>query len=235
MKRILPIVMILFLSTTFTSFAQKSKTDERPEIIRDRLMVDVFHSFWMGAPSQVNTNKLHPGFNVSAMWDFKMPNKLPLSFGLGVGATYYTQFSDALLQKDPTTTTSSPQMLYYVLPKDDDFEYKLNRLNYVSCNIPFEFRYRHQSGFKVNVGIRLGLVAEISQTYRGDNPDGVGEDLARKSFEIYGKMKYNFDVYMRAGWKYVSLYYCYQVTSLFENGKGPKMSPMSLGVTWNIF
>lgn len=233
MKKVTVLLLTLLISMGQLSIAQTDKPSsntEKPEIIRDRLMVDVYHSFWMGVPNRVNVNKLHPGFNISAMWDFKLPNKGPFSFGLGLGVSYYTQFSDALLDID-----SKPWVMRYYVIDTANIKYDLNRMTYVNCNIPLEFRYRHQSGFKISLGVRLGLVAEISQTYKGRNPNGNDEKIWMKNYAIYNKQKYNFDVYLRTGWKYVSFYYCLQLTKLFEDGKGPQIAPMSIGVTWNIF
>ncbi len=229
------IVLVIILGLSFFGYTltaqptEGKRPDDKPEIIRDRLLIDVFHSFWMGMPGEVNSNKLNPGFNISAMWDFKSKSKSPFSFGLGLGVTYYSQFSDAMLQYD----RKNDLMKYYVLPNDTMF--KRNRVTYINCNIPLEFRYRHSNGFKVTVGVRVGIVAEISHLYRGNNPDGSINYLNRKSFEIYNKQKFNFDAYLRIGWKYVSLYYCYQLTPLFERDKGPRIMPMSLGFTWNLF
>ena len=212
---------------------EKNKGKEtKVEIFRDRLMVDVFHTFWLNSPTTINTKQFNPGFNVALMWDFKQANKGPMSFGLGLGVTYHTQFTDALLQMDD----ASKIMKYFVLPeKTDYFKYKLNRISYVSCNIPLELRYRHSSGFKFTVGVRLGLIAELSQRYKGDDYKESGNQQNYKTFEIHNKQKFNFDVYARCGWKFVSVFYSYQVNKVFENGKGPLVSPMSLGLTITLF
>ena len=201
---------------------------ERIEIVRDRLMVDIFHSFWFGVPSQVNDN-FNPGFNVSVMWDFHEKKNTPFSFGLGIGMSYHTQFSNALFQYD----SIADLMRYNLIP--DGIDYKLNRLTYINCHIPLEFRYRANNGLKFTLGLRLGLIAEISQRYKGDNILNIGDEQNFKSFEISNKQKYNFDVFLRFGWKYVSFYYSYQVNSLIEDGKGPKIHPMSLGITISLF
>lgn len=244
MKRTLLLVVLFMVSTLQMVVAQSSddkntsgstsvpvekKDAERVEIFRDRLMVDVFHTFWMGMPSQVNHNKFHPGFNVSMMWDFRISPNSPISFGLGLGTSYYTQFSNAMLQYD-----SIPDVMRYsLLP--GDVEYDLNRMTYINCHIPLEFRYRHSNGFKFTIGARLGLIAEISHRYKGPNLSGTGAEQNFKNFEVFNKQKYNFDIFMRCGWKFVSVYYSYQVNKLFESGKGPKINPMSLGISFSIF
>jgi hypothetical protein len=212
-------------------FAQKLKK-EAVEVFRDRLIVDVFHSFWMNKPSTV-TQKFNPGFNVAVLWDVKTTKNSPISFGLGVGCIFQTQFSNAQLRYDQTAKLNK----YYILPesviKKDSL--KLNRMTYINCNIPLEFRYRHKNGFKFTVGARLGLIAELSQRYKGQNIEGTGTSENYKYFLKTGRQNVNFDVYIRAGWKFVGIYYSYQVTKLFTDGKGPAVNPMSLGISLSLF
>jgi len=235
MKKTTLLLALLLVSFYSTLTAQTSETptqnEERPEVIRDRLVIDVFHSFWMRTPKEINTKKMHPGFNLSLMWDFKQNRKGSVSFGLGLGVTYHSQFSDAQLRYNAADDVTR----YAVLPLAKD-SIKFNRMDYISCNIPLEFRYRNQSnGFKFTIGVRVGLIAEVSQTYKGVNPDLAGNQIKIKSFEAKNKQPFNFDAYMRMGWKHVSFYYSYQVTNIYQKEKGPQMSPMSVGVSWNIF
>jgi len=228
---------ICFSSVLFTYAQEENLIDikktlqkEAVEVFRDRLVVDVFHTFWMKVPTNV-THKFNPGFNVAVFWDFKATKKSPISFGLGVGCTYHTQFSNAQLRYNNEDKTK-----YYVLPDlVADSTMKINRLTYINCNIPLEFRYRHKSGFKFSVGVRLGLVAELSQRYKGknyENPDIIDN---YKYFLKNDRQKFNFDVYMRCGWKFVGIYYSYQVNKLFNEGKGPAVTPMSLGISLSLF
>jgi hypothetical protein len=205
---------------------------EAVEIFRDRLVVDVFHSFWFNAPASTNiSKKFDPGFNVAVLWDFKANKKSPISFGLGVGCTFHTQFSNAQLQYDKHTDLTK----YYVLPSVIADSMKLNRVTYINCNIPLEFRYRHKNGFKFTVGVRLGLVAELSQRFKGKNYEDNYREENVKYFLTNNRQKVNFDVYMRCGWKFVGVYYSYQVNALFNEGKGPKVNPMSVGISLSLF
>lgn len=202
--------------------------EEKPEIIRDRLVMDVYHSFWMGMPTGVNHMKFDPGFAISALWDFKLPNKSPLSFGLGLCFTYYSQFTDALLKVGDGWV-----MRYNVI--NSDIKYKLNRINYMNCSIPIEFRYRHKCGFKFAVGARVGLIAEVSQNYKGPDPTGINENRYYKNREIYNTQNYSVEVYTRIGWKAIAVFYSCHVTKIFDNDKGPAIFPMSLGISISAF
>ncbi|MBO4503926.1 MAG: outer membrane beta-barrel protein [Bacteroidales bacterium] len=202
--------------------------DKKPVVFRDRLIMDIYHTFWMGMPKEVNHMKFDPGFNVSAIWDFKIKQK-PVAIGLGVGISYYSQYSDALLLYDETDQV----MRYNLLPEGVNF----NRLkmNYFHVNIPLEFRYRAQNGFKFTIGARAGLVCGVSQKYKGDNPLNPSDTLRIKNLRIENKMKYCVDVYARIGWKFVDVYYSFQATPMFTESKGPKIRPMSVGISLSIF
>ena len=236
MKYLKIIFLFTFLCSFFVAFAQeenRTETKQLPakvevEIFRDRLIVDVFHSFWFHVPTHVS-HKFNPGFNVAVLWDFKTKKESPISFGLGVGCTYHTQFSNAQLRYDGKDEITK----YYINPSVDTA--KLNRMTYINCNIPLEFRYRHKNGFKFSVGVRVGLVAEISQRYKGYNVDGVGPDENYKTFFNTERQKINFDAYMRMGWKFVAVYYSYQVNRLFNENKGPAVNPMSVGISLSLF
>jgi len=205
---------------------------EAVEVFRDRLIVDVFHSFWFHLPTKVS-QKFNPGFNIAVLWDFKASKQSPISFGLGVGCTYHTQFSNAHLKYNNSTDLTK----YYLFPENiaNKDSIKLNRMTYINCNIPLELRYRHKSGFKFTLGIRLGLVSEISQRYKGKNLEGNNTDENFKYFLTNNRQKVNFDVYMRCGWKFVAVYYSYQVNKLFNEGKGPAVNPMSVGISLSLF
>lgn len=208
---------------------KNEKTPKKIEVVRDRLMFDMFHSFWLGMPKEVDSMKFDPGFNITMAWDFKMPNNPSLSFGLGIGFSYYTQFSNAILKSEDQDV-----MKYYIIPSGID--YKVNKINYVNFHIPVEFRYRNPNNkFKVSVGARVGVVARISQRYRGEDPCGNGMKLNYKSLEIYNKQKYNVDVLFRIGWNCVGFYASYQINKLFEAGKGPGIHPITIGLTWSLF
>lgn len=203
--------------------------DNKVEIVRDRLNIDVYHSFWMGMPKEVKHLKFDPGFSISALWDFKLPNKSPVSFGVGLGFSYFSQFTNSLLK-----ISDGWIMKYYVL--DSGIKYKLNRINYMNCNLPIEVRYRHKkSGFKFSVGVRVGLIAEVSQNYKGSDPEGGSTNRWYKSREIYNTQNISVEAYTRIGWKAFAVFYGIHINKLFNNGTGPAEFPMSLGFSISPF
>jgi hypothetical protein len=78
-------------------------------------------------------------------------------------------------------------------------------------------------------------VAELAQRYKGKNYENPKIEDNYKYFLKNDRQKVNFDVYMRCGWKFVGIYYSYQVNKLFDEGKGPAVTPMSLGISLSLF
>lgn len=207
----------------------KKNQDNSVEVFRDRMVIDVFQSFWLGMPASVNSMKFNPGFSTSILWDIKRAPKSPISFGIGGGILYHSQNSDALLKYNSTTGKT----MYNVLSLTDSID--ICRTNMWSLYVPLEFRYRHHNGFKFTLGIRLGYIVGLSQRYKGLDVTGRNQETDYTEYQIFNKMDYNFDVYARIGWKGLGLFYSYQVTSLFKEGLGPKISPMTVGISISPF
>ena len=84
MKRIFLTVVLLMVcagslvtaQTAQTPYTAPKDTVEEPLVVfRDRLIMDIYHTFWMNMPTEVNYMKFDPGFTVSAIWDFKIKQK----------------------------------------------------------------------------------------------------------------------------------------------------------------
>ncbi|PKP21809.1 MAG: hypothetical protein CVU02_01870 [Bacteroidetes bacterium HGW-Bacteroidetes-19] len=242
MKKTTLITVILFFCFSQLIVAQnvldkknyKNKDDKTGdgsvEIFRDRMVIDLFQTFWLGMPSNVSSMKFNPGLNVSILWDIKKAPKSPFSFGLGGGVNYQTQNSDALLGVNPVSQITR----YNIIPTLDT-AFDICRVNVVSLYVPLEFRYRHSSGVKFTLGARIGYIVGLNQRYKGKDLSGGDQTLDYKNYDILNNLKYHFDFYARVGWKGLDLYYSYQVTSLFEDGKGPQIRPMSIGISISPF
>lgn len=229
----------IFLMSFNFSFAQKEKktpvsiTTEEISNVKDRFMVDFYSSLWMNVPKDVSmeNNGFNEGFNFSWLWDFKTGKKSPISFGLGIGVNYYTMYTNSLLKMDYENDIAK----FYILP-DDIEEYKRCRLSYTNVNIPFEIRYRHSCGFKLNIGVRVGMMADLRFNYKGDDLTEL-KDVTMNYIEkgFLNKQKFTFEVTLKTGWKWFGINASCHVSKLFEKEKGPQMYPVSLGITLSLF
>jgi hypothetical protein len=215
------------------NYENKSKEDKNKngsvEVFRDRMLIDLFQTFWIGMPSNVSSLKFNPGINTSILWDIKRGPKSPFSFGIGGGIMYQTQNTDAILGYDSSTGNT----VYKIITNTDSIN--TCRMNMVSLYVPLEFRYRHSCGFKITVGARLGYILSLNQKYDGQDLTGRNQAVDFTNYQIFNKLNYHFDFYARIGWKGLDLFYSYQITKLFVDGKGPQIAPMSIGITISPF
>ena len=173
----------------------------------------------------------HWFISVADQWNYGNADKIHRTHYYNIlGFTYYTQYSNCMLKYVRDDDVSR----YFILP--ESIEYKHSRVAYMNCNIPIEIRYRHPCGFKLDVGVHVGLVAGLSYKYKGPHYNGVdGDYLNYKDLDFYNKQKFSADVYLRMGWKAFGVYYSYQLNKVFETSKGPAMNPMSLGISIALF
>lgn len=57
----------------------------------------------------------------------------------------------------------------------------------------------------------------------------------RKKWMGYDLRPITMDFVMQAGWSHFGVYAKYSPMGLFENNKGPKVHPVSMGLFWHIF
>jgi hypothetical protein len=205
---------------------EKKKTKfTAPVLFKYRIVLDFFSSTWMGLNTAIVKQKaINFGFNGAIMFDLSVTKKSPFSFGLGLGVTNHNLYSNAIwgIGENYTTIATS-------LP--DGINYRKNKITFTNVNIPFEFRYRHHSGFKISAGVRIGLMADIHSKYFGVALDGSADKTLIKDYKIPNRTKIPVEFTFKTGWKFVSIYASYMITKMFEAEKGPRIYPISIGVT----
>ena len=85
------------------------------------------------------------------------------------------------------------------------------------------------------IALFVGLIAEVSQNYKGADPEGGSMDRWFKSREIYNTQKISVEAYTRIGWKAFAVFYGVHITKLFNDGIGPSVFPMSVGLSISLF
>ena len=230
MKRISLFILCFFC--TIIVFGQENGTKKEgkkekkqqfaPVLFKDRIVLDFFSSIWSGLDSEIKQKTINFGFNGGIMFDLPVKKNSPISFGLGLGVTNHNLYSNALwgIGEDYTTITT---------PLPDGWKYRKNKITFTNINIPFEFRYRHSSGFKISAGVRVGLMADIHSKYFGPALDGSDDKSLIKDYKIPNRTKIPVEFTFKTGWKFVSVNCSYMVTKMFD--KGPKISTMSFGIT----
>ncbi len=237
MKKILVITILAitpFLSKAITTDTTSKKAinnfNYADLIIKDRIFVDVFSSRWIN----FNNNKfkqraINQGVNATFIFDFPVKKNSPFSFGVGIGVTHHNLFSNAYTYIDTGYTTA-------MKPIDTTLiKYDKNALSFTNLNIPLEFRYFHKSGFKIALGIRVGIMVDVHTKYYGRNINGLDKSEKLIDKKIPNATKVPVEITFRTGWKYFAFNASYMITKLFETDKGPQMYPLNLGISISLY
>ena len=223
-------LFVLCLICTVVVLGQEAETKKEkkpltsPILFKDRIVLDFFSSTWLGLNDDIKKKPVNFGFNGAIMFDLPVKKNHPFSFGLGVGVTNHNLYSNAIWSIGPNYTTITT-------PIPDGITYRKNKITFTNINIPIEFRYRHRSGFKISAGVRVGLIADVHSKYFGAALDGSQDKDLIKNYKIPNKSKFPVEFTFKTGWKFLSLNVSYMVTKFFEDPKGPRINPISFGIT----
>lgn len=206
--------------------SQKVSALSKHLLFKDRILVDIFSSYWFGLSQGVKQKPVNMGCHAAIMFDLPVKKNKPFSFGLGVGVTNLNLHSNAVWENNDGTTQALP------CPRPDSV-FKSN-ISFTYVNIPVEFRFFHSSGFKLAVGVRVGLMADIHSKYFGEDwHEGSNKKVQIKDYNIPGRFKTPVEFTFRTGWKFVGVNVSYMITKMFD--KGPKINPISFGISLSIY
>lgn len=182
----------------------------------DRVVFDFFTDLWLNAPDSAKFNGFQRGANVSSFTDIPF-GKSNFSLGVGVGINCMNVYHGSDIFKDSLDFS-------YFKPKSGDF--KSNKLALTYFNIPIEFRFRSKSDkvFRCAIGGRFGYLVNNHIKY-------VAEGIKTKTYNISDINNLSYGLTLRVGYKFFNLYAYYGLSTLFKDGKGEKLSPLSVGIS----
>ena len=73
--------------------------------------------------------------------------------------------------------------------------------------------------------------SDIHSKYFGAALDGSQDKDLIKDYKIPNRSKFPVEFTFKTGWKFVSVNVSYMVTKFFEDQKGPRINPISFGIT----
>lgn len=224
MKRVLLIALLLGFSATTFSQISLIKTILRDDSTRhgDRFVVDLTHDRWLDVPDGVQHDIGAPGFSIHYTKDIRF-GRSSFSFAIGYGFSTLNVFSNSEVVYDTLTDFSE------LTPFSSGYSYKKNKLNANYFTIPIELRMITPGlrSVRVVVGFKGGYLFNL-HSKKKDN------DGKFKWFNYENVRPYRMDAYARIGYNNFSFFAAYGLTSLFENGKGTELIPISLGISWAI-
>lgn len=238
MRKVL--VVALALCITGITFAQNDTT-KKSNILRtpslptsnDHFMLQVGYLMWDGKPDSINTSGLPRTFNAYFLFDFPFKTNPHFSAAIGAGiATDNMYFDNTNIGlKDNTPTISFRNM-------GDTSSFKKYKLTTAYAEAPAELRFSskpddNRRSFKVAVGAKAGFL--LSAHTKGKNlQDRNGNTVnsyiqKEKDKEFINKTRLSGTA--RVGFGHFSLFGSYSFTSLFKEGMGPTIRPVTIGLT----
>jgi len=235
MRRIACIVLALCL--TGITFAQDSTKHKKvtisPRSSNDHFMIQLGHTSWQGQPDSVHTKGFPRSFNMYVMLDFPFKTNPHWSVAIGPGiATDNIYFNKMYVGIKDATSTLRFQNL------SDTSHFKKYKLGTAYLEAPVELRYSFNPGddarsVKIAVGAKVGtlLNAHVKGKDFVDKNNNVLLAYTQKENSKRFFNKNRLSLMGRIGYGHYSAFVSYAVTPLFKEGFGPKVRPITIGLT----
>ncbi len=237
MKKSLLLVIAL-LSIGVVSFAQETPVNQKDNKVKkmleseskDRLFLvfnhdNVFHKETNGFATQWYSR----GVGLYFMWDFQI-KKSEFSVAPGIGYNHAAYFHNAEMKEDSLGVLSFP--IIHDLKNDEDFKRSKLSLHYIE--LPIELRYRHKfkNGLSLKIAVGIKGSAKVNAVSKEVRTGPAGYEQQYNIANIKGLSTWRVGPTFRAGYGPVNLMLYYDLLPLFEKGKGPVMTPFSIGIAF---
>jgi hypothetical protein len=228
-------VHIFLVSLILLSFSLDAVSQVISESAKRKFTVgvDVFTDIWL---YDINPPYVDQFFELrtvqqgaTAFMQYNMPiGKQELaSFAVGLGIRSHNMYSNSVIEDIKADTIQ-----FVSIPSS--VEYRKSKVNLTYLDLPIEIKLRWKNGFKLVPGFKVGYRIDSKQKYKGDRYDK--EIMVKeKTKTIRQTEDWSYGFTLRIGYKVVSLYGYYQISNIFEKGKGPEMNPISVGLTITPF
>ncbi len=224
MKKFQLIIAICF----FALLGQTVSAQVLSESAKRKITVgaDIFTDIWLKSPDDIELRTIHQGATGFAMYNFQLGESMS-SFSVGLGIRNHNIYSNARVEDVKADTIK-------MVPIPANVNYKRSKINLVYLDLPFEFKFRTESGFKVSAGFKVGWSIDSKEKYVGDLTSS-GPKVKEKRKGISNLETWTYGATFRIGYKAFNLYTYYQINDFFEKGKGPELQPLSVGLTITPF
>lgn len=235
MRRVL--ITALAICVAGSLFAQDSTARKmitpRKLLPNDHFMIQLGANSWSGKPDSIKTGGLPRTFNMYVMLDFPFKTNPQLSVAIGPGIATDNLYFDKMTVgiKDPTGTIRFHNVA-------DTIHFKKYKLSTAFLEAPVELRFSSKpedngKSFKVAVGAKVGTLLSAWTKAKGQQ-NSTGNQVNTAIIKEKSKQFFNttrLSLTGRLGLGHFSLFGSYALTPLFKEGFGPKVQPVSIGLT----
>jgi hypothetical protein len=183
--------------------------------------IGMFTDIYMGIPKNIKTRTINQGFQ--AVIAYKVPfGKSNFGFGVGLGMSIHNMFGNFTVKSytDSTNLVKIP----------DSISHKRSKLVMPYLEIPIEFAYVNKAKFCLGLGFKVGYMLPAHTKYVGDDYIYNTNDQLRVKFRnVLNLDRFEYGPQLRIGYKWFNLVGYYQLSSIFQQGKGPDIYPITVG------
>jgi len=212
-------VTVLILPMTTRSQIINEKTKKKIHV-----GIGMFTDIYMNVPSGLKTRTINQGF--TALVAYRVPfGKSNFGFGVGLQLSVHNMFGNFTIKSYTDSTTMNKI--------SDTVGYKRSKLVMPYLELPIEFQLVTKYKLAVGLGFKVGYMLPAHTKYVGDEYQA---DLQPETSQV--RIKYrnvkNLDRFaygptLRIGYKWFNLFGYYQLSTIFQKGKGPDIYPITVG------
>ncbi|MEZ4883476.1 MAG: outer membrane beta-barrel protein [Chitinophagales bacterium] len=237
MKKIFWFVVCVWMSMPLMAQQEEDPTPNPKAITRDRITIEFVHSNWIWdtQPTTVETKWHSRGINFLYTYDIPIANSKNISVAPGLGITNSNVFSNVRLGYDTLDNVVSTTMTAFA----ENLTVNKNKISTTHLVIPLELRLRTNPNksnktWKLGLGVRVGYLLEAKHKYKGsDIIDNTSREIFIKQKDLYNFNRLKYAGTVRIGYGSFNLIGEYSLATLLQKNKGPKIYPISVGITFN--
>lgn len=223
-------LLLIIYSFSFSLFAQEKEEGIviQKNMPSDFLILNFNTNTWLNAPSNVAIKPVSLGCEIYGMPTL-FGKESVFSMAVGAGFSSHGVKNNVLPTKNASGVTEFVDIA-------EDIDYIKNKFSAIYLDVPLELRIRTKSNnknrsFRVALGAKAGYLINSFTKYKGEAPDKSGDDAKTKEYHIKNILDYRYGLIGRIGYGKVHLTGYYSLSNLFQEGKGPEMTPASLGLS----
>jgi hypothetical protein len=199
----------------------------------DHFFIQYGYLTWTGKPDSIKTKGLPHTLNIYVMLNFPFKTDPHWSVALGPGISSDNMIFDKMIVG---IKESTPAVRFHDV--SDTSHYKKYKLSTNYFEAPVELRYRFnpdndRRSVKLAVGAKVGFLINAhtkGKTFESASNQTIGDYTVKElSKQFFSKQR--LSVMGRVGYGPLTLYVSYSVTSVFKEGVGPAVHPLSIGLT----
>jgi hypothetical protein len=233
------VIAVLAVCLASTAFAQKDSTirkmmpgstKEAPS--NDHFFIQLGYLIWNNKPDSIHTKGMPRTLNMYVMLNFPFKTNPHWSVAIGPGIASDNMYFDKMTVGIARNT---PEVQFKNVA--DTIHFKKYKLSTNYFEAPVELRYRFdphndRNSVKIAVGAKVGLLINghvKGVTLENASNQTINDYTAKESTKHYFS-KQRLSVSGRVGLGAFTVFANYAITPLFQEGLGPRIHPMSIGL-----